>query len=101
MSNDKREHDDDAFGPLSPKRVGGRAKRIKRARKEGDRGFWQNLGLIGSVGWMVILPAVGGGALGRYIDGKTDSTISWALTLLVVGLVAGCYGAWRHIREER
>ena len=101
MSSDKREHDDDGFGPLSPKRVGGRAKRIKRGRKEGDRGFWQNLGLVGSVGWMVILPAVGGGLLGSYIDGKTESGISWALTLVVVGLAAGCYAAWRHIRGER
>jgi ATP synthase protein I len=101
MSNDKRERDEDEFGPLSSRRVAKRAERIKRARKEGDRGFWQNLGLIGSVGWMVVLPAVGGGFLGRYIDRKTDGTISWALTLLVVGLAAGCWAAWMHMRRER
>jgi len=101
MKNDKSDRDDEAFGPLSPKRMADRAERIKRARKEGDRGFWQNLGLIGSVGWMIVLPAVGGGFLGRWIDGKTDSTISWALTLVVVGLAIGCLGAWQHIRRER
>jgi len=101
MKNDKPDRDDEAFGPLSPKRMADRAERIKRARKEGDRGFWQNLGLIGSVGWMIVLPAVGGGFLGRWIDGKTDSTISWALTLVVVGLAIGCLGAWQHIRRER
>ena len=100
MSNAKSGHDNEGFGPLSPKRVHRKAERIKRGRKEGDRGFWQNLGLIGSVGWMVVLPAVGGGFLGRYIDRKTESTISWALTLLVVGLAAGCFAAWRHLREE-
>ncbi len=101
MSTDKSEQDNGAFGPLSPKRVADRAERIKRARREGDRGFWQNVGLIGSIGWMVILPAIGGGFLGRYIDRKAAGGISWALTLLVVGMAAGCYGAWRHIREER
>jgi len=101
MKSDKSDRDDEAFGPLSPKRMADRAERIKRARKEGDRGFWQNLGLIGSVGWMIVLPAVGGGFLGRWIDGKTDSPISWALTLVVVGLAIGCLGAWQHIRRER
>ncbi|MBN1917857.1 MAG: AtpZ/AtpI family protein [Verrucomicrobia bacterium] len=93
--------DDEQFGPLSPKRVADRAERLKRAREEGDRGFWQNLGLIGSVGWMIILPAVGGSLLGRYIDGKAEDPISWTLTLLVVGLVIGCVGAWQHMRRER
>jgi len=101
MKNDTPKRDDEQFGPLSSKRVADRAERLKRARKEGDRGFWQNLGLIGSVGWMVILPAVGGGLLGRYIDQKTDSPISWALTLVVVGLALGCIAAWQHIGRER
>ena len=102
MSNDEPKRDDDeAFGPLSPGDVGKRAERIKRARKEGDRGFWQSLGVIGSVGWMVILPAVGGGLLGNHIDSKHKGGISWALTLVVVGLAAGCLAAWQHIRRER
>jgi len=101
MSNDKPEHNKGDFGPLSSKDVGRKVKRIQRSRKLGDRGFWQNLGLVGSVGWMVVLPAVGGGLLGNYIDGKRDDPFSWSLTLVVVGLAAGCYTAWRHIREER
>lgn len=97
--NDERD-DDGSFGPLAPGDVGKRAERIKRARKEGDRGFWASLRVIGGVGWMVILPAVGGALLGRYIDKKANDTISWALTLLVVGLAGGCVAAWRHIRGE-
>jgi ATP synthase protein I len=102
MSSENKERDDDgSFGPLVPGDVGKRAERIKRARKEGDRGFWRNLGLVGSVGWMVILPAVGGALLGNYIDGKHAGGISWTLTLVVVGLAAGCAAAWQHIRRER
>jgi ATP synthase protein I len=101
MKNDKSDRDDEAFGPLSSEEVRKRSERIKRARKEGDRGFWQNLGLIGSVGWMVVLPAVGGAILGHYIDARTGDGISWALTLLVVGLVGGCLAAWHRIQREQ
>jgi ATP synthase protein I len=101
MKTDTPKRDDEQFGPLSSKRVADRAERLKRARREGDRGFWQNLGLIGSVGWMVVLPAVGGALLGRYIDRRTESPISWTLTLLMLGLVAGCAAAWQHMRRER
>jgi len=101
MKTDKSDRDRERFGPLSSKDVRKRSERIKRSRREGDRGFWQYLGLVGSVGWMVILPALGGAFLGRYIDVKAGDRISWTLTLLIVGLAAGCFAAWRHIREEQ
>ena len=101
MSKTKPERDKTNFEPLSSTEFERKAKRIKRARELGDRGFWQNLGLVGSIGWMVILPAVGGGLLGNYIDGKRNDPLSWSLTLVVVGLATGCYTAWRNIREER
>jgi ATP synthase protein I len=51
------------------------------------------------VGWLVTLPAVGGALLGRWIDRRADTGIRWTLGLLVLGLTAGCAGAWRHVKE--
>jgi ATP synthase protein I len=79
---------------------------VREIRRQADRAqvtqsltFWQGLGLIGSVGWMVALPTLIGAFLGRWIDARSGNGIFWTLSLLFVGLVAGCSGAWRHIAE--
>ena len=48
---------------------------VREVRRQAERAgagqrltFWQGLGLVGSVGWMVVLPAVLGAFLGRWID---------------------------------
>ena len=62
--------------------------------------FWRGLSLIGAVGWMVALPAVGGAAAGRLLDAQFGSGIFWTLPLLILGLLLGCYSAWRYVRRE-
>jgi ATP synthase protein I len=75
-------------------------RQAERARAGRHLSFWQGLGLVGAVGWMVSLPAVLGALLGRWIDGYFNSGIFWTLSLLVAGLVLGCASAWRHVRQE-
>ena len=93
-------------GPLDPaaeemrRRVGERRRDIERYRREGDRSFWSNLGLIGVVGWSIIIPALVGGFLGRYLDRRFDTGTMWTLSLLLVGLVAGCLNAWGIIKRR-
>lgn len=76
-----------------------KAARKRRARdRRDDVWFW--LGMFGLVGWSVATPTLAGVALGVWIDERTDTTVSWTLTLLVVGLAVGCGIAWYWIHQE-
>jgi ATP synthase protein I len=79
---------------------------VREVRRQAERAqvsqrltFWQGLGLVGSVGWLVALPTLIGAFVGRWIDAKAGTGISWTLSLLFIGLVFGCAGAWRHVGE--
>lgn len=80
--------------------VGRKAERKLRARREGDRGIWFGLGTMGMVGWAVMLPTVLGLAVGIWLDARSDGTVSWTLTGLVLGVALGCLNAWYWIRRE-
>jgi ATP synthase protein I len=87
-------------GPNNPEDPFVEAVRRQAARaRQGRRTFWQGLAVVGVVGWLVVLPAVGGAWLGRWIDRRADTGIRWTLGLLVLGLAAGCTAAWRHVQE--
>ena len=90
------ERDRDAF----PRRVGHKADRRLRARREGA-GVWFWLGMFGLVGWSVEVPTLIGIALGRWIDRTWPGEISWTLTFLFIGVVMGCLNAWRWIQREK
>jgi ATP synthase protein I len=75
-------------------------RQAERARRRRELSFWQGLSLVGGVGWMVVLPAVGGALLGRFLDAQWDTRLFWTLSLLVLGLTLGCMTAWRHVARE-
>ena len=75
-------------------------RQAERARQEQRLTFWRGLGWIGSVGWMVVIPTLIGAFLGRWIDVRAGTGVFWTLSLLFIGLVIGCFGAWRHVGEE-
>ena len=89
----KHEEDEDRF-------VGEIRRQAERAGRSRHLTFWQGLGLVGSVGWMVALPAVGGALLGRWIDRRFATGVFWTLSLLVTGLALGSASAWRQIKRE-
>ncbi len=74
--------------------------RIEQGRREKGMSFWCYLGLIGAVGWSVVVPMVVGGFLGSYMDSKLKTTYECTLGLLVLGLALGCYNAWRMVTRE-
>jgi ATP synthase protein I len=72
------------------------------ARRERDASsFWRSLGVLGSVGWPIVLAAVGGALAGRWLDARYDSGIRFTLGLLTAGVSVGVAVAWHLVRPER
>jgi ATP synthase protein I len=68
-------------------------------RREGERPLARNLALAGTIGWLIVLPALGGVLLGRWLDHKLGTGITLSAALLFVGLVWGSFLAWQRIHE--
>ena len=85
---------------LLAKQVGAKAERKLRARRDGAPGVWFGLGMMGLIGWSVVVPAIAGAALGIWLDAHHPGTHSWSLALLMAGLVLGCLNAWRWVVKE-
>ena len=75
------------------------ARKLK-ARREKQRTIWFGLGMMGLVGWAVTIPTLIGIALGVWIDKTWPSQYSWTLMLLVAGVAAGCWNAWKWVERE-
>jgi ATP synthase protein I len=80
--------------------VGAKAARKIRARRDGTKGVWIGLGMMGLIGWSVVLPTLLGAALGLWLDKHHPGTHAWTLALLVAGLVIGCLNAWHWVATE-
>jgi len=80
--------------------VGAKATRKLQARRESSHGVWYGLGMMGLVGWSVVVPTLLGAVLGLWIDKKVPGRMSWTLALLVGGLVIGCLNAWHWVAKE-
>lgn len=89
--------DRDAF----EQRVKSKSQRRVQARRKGDHSLWISLGIVGMVGWSVMVPLLLGIALGRWIDHRWPSPYSWTLMLLFVGVALGCWNAWYWIQKEQ
>jgi ATP synthase protein I len=86
--------------PDLAERVGAKAARKLRARRNGAPGVWLGLGMMGLIGWSVAIPTVLGAALGLWLDARYPGKLSWTLALLMAGLAIGCLNAWRWVANE-
>ncbi len=82
------------------RQVGDKAKRKLRAQRHVTRTIWYGLGMMGLVGWSVVVPTLLGAALGIWLDKRYPSNHSWTLTLLLIGLISGCLNAWHWVAKE-
>jgi ATP synthase protein I len=97
--------DEHGSSPLKPKlslsqKVGAKAERKLHARRHARRTVWFGLGMLGLIGWSVVIPTLLGTGLGIWLDKRHPGTHSWTLTLLVVGLFVGCLIAWRWVARQ-
>ncbi|HCG01613.1 MAG TPA: ATPase F0F1 [Chloroflexi bacterium] len=88
----KPEQDNDRF-------VSAIKRQAERSQNVQKPNLWSAFGIVGTVGWMVVVPALLGVALGRYLDMHFRLGLFWTLSLLVLGLALGCMAAWRHMEE--
>jgi ATP synthase protein I len=80
--------------------VGLAADRKLRAQRSPDQAAWFGLGMIGLIGWSVVVPALLGTALGIWLDKTHVGRHSWTLALMVGGLCLGCLNAWHWVAEQ-
>ncbi|HAT29531.1 MAG TPA: F0F1 ATP synthase subunit [Janthinobacterium sp.] len=89
-----------AGAPGMAHQVGVKAARKLKARKKGARGVWFGLGMMGLIGWSVVVPTLAGAALGHWIEAHYPGKHGWTLALLVGGLALGCMNAWHWVAKE-
>ncbi len=80
--------------------IGANATRKLKARRNTTPGLWLGLGMMGLIGWSVVVPTLLGTALGLWLDEHNPAGRSWTLALLVAGLSLGCLNAWRWVAKE-
>jgi ATP synthase protein I len=80
--------------------VDAKAARKLKARRHTAQGVWFGLGMMGLIGWSVVVPTLLGAALGAWLDRRYPGVHSWTLTLLITGLIVGCVNAWHWIAKE-
>jgi ATP synthase protein I len=80
--------------------ITGKRRRREEHERQGERSFWSGVAMLGLVGWLVVIPTLIGIFLGRWLDSRLGSGVFWTLTLMMIGLAAGCYNAWRAIHER-
>ncbi|MCF4167604.1 AtpZ/AtpI family protein [Zavarzinia compransoris] len=85
--------DDSLLGAL--RRHGERHAR----HRAGDESALRRLAQVGVLGWMIVVPTLGGLFLGRWLDGRFQSGLFWTGGLLMVGLAIGCWSAWRWVKK--
>jgi len=90
------ENDDSEFS----REVGAKAARKLKAQRHSAAGVWSGLGMMGLIGWSVVVPTLLGAALGGWLDKYYSGRHSWTLALLIAGLAMGCLNAWQWVAKE-
>jgi len=80
--------------------VGAKANRKAVARRNPSADVWFGLGMVGLIGWSVVVPTLLGAALGLWLDKRHPGTHSWILSLLIFGLALGCLNAWHWVASQ-
>jgi len=86
--------------PELSREVGAKVAQKLRARRDASQGVWFGLGMMGMIGWSVVVPTLAGAGIGVWLDNRHPGSHSWTLMLLFIGLVTGCLIAWHWVSKE-
>lgn len=76
-------------------------QRKQRARHHDSTNvIWFGLGMMGLVGWSIVVPTLLGAILGSWLDKYHPGEHPWTLALIVAGLSIGCVNAWLWVDRE-
>ena len=75
-------------------------ERRKRWLSEGEASVVRFVGQIGVLGWIIVTPTLIGLFIGRWLDHTFGSGIFWSAALLVMGVTAGFWSAWRWMHQQ-
>jgi ATP synthase protein I len=82
------------------RQTGVKAHRKIKARDSKKGRIWYAMGMLGLVGWSVVIPPLVGVLLGSWIDRHLNMDISWTLMLFLIGLGMGLWNAWNWLKHE-
>jgi len=81
------------------KEVERQARRMEQAERERGTLLGQTV-YIGTLGLLMVLPAVGGAYLGRWLDSLASGySIRWTVSLILVGVFVGALNVYLFIRD--
>jgi ATP synthase protein I len=86
--------------PALGREIGAAVARKLKARRHPTPGVWFGLGMMGLIGWSVVIPTLLGAALGMWLDQHHPGKHAWSLALLAAGLAIGCFNAWHWVAKE-
>ncbi|MDA8391087.1 MAG: AtpZ/AtpI family protein [Gammaproteobacteria bacterium] len=73
--------------------------RMKKAQKEYRNPLAQTF-YLGTLGLLLVLPAVGGAYLGNWLDGLIGArSVHWTVTFICLGVVIGVVNVYLFIRD--
>ena len=76
-----------------------RGERQRRWLRDGEPTVARRLAQIGVLGWIVVTPMLLGLFLGRWADRALNTGLFWTAPLLLIGLMIGCWSAWRWMNS--
>jgi len=81
------------------KQVEQQARRIKQAEHDRPNLIGQTI-YLGTLGLMFVLPVIAGAYLGRWLDSMAPGySISWTVSLILLGVVIGMFNVYYFIKE--
>jgi len=98
--NDEAPRKPSQGGPTLAGQIGARTARKLKARRNPKPAVWFGLGMMGLIGWSVVVPTLLGAGLGLWLDKHYPGGHAWTLVLLMAGLTLGCLNAWHWVDKE-
>lgn len=77
-----------------------REERSERWKEQGERTIWENLSMIGALGWLIVTPVLIGIFVGRWLDQTFETGIFFSGAFIFLGVVFGAWLAWQRIHRE-
>lgn len=75
-------------------------ERQRKWRREGELSMAQYVGQIGVLGWIIVAPTLIGLFIGRWLDHRLGTGIFWSAPLMGIGVIIGCWSAWKWMHKQ-